>query len=395
MPPEGRQEETRGAVTSTLSRVLRVVIAGAVAVGVALLGLEMTFRGLLVDPVVPRSARALRERVSSGWPRPIDDEPAEGTFRIVAIGDSFGLYGGHDNFNYMLERRLRRRYRQVELVNLSLPAIELHDQLRLWLRHGARFEPDLVVHGLFVGNDLLTPEGELVEFGGIVMRRIGGIGSWHPRQWLLKRWWDRRAIVRRDARARAEESSVDRGPAHRPDPVARVAIEQAGLPSLATTAIGAGQGEGTFSEREFLRIERQRLEVSGRSPEWRSRRAAALEMIDTMRRDVEATGARYVLVIHPDQFQVETGLRERLAVTYGIDIDGAYDMDMPQRQILAHCETIGAACIDLLPSFREAGSGGGLYLQQDTHYNHAGNQLAAQRVLAYLEREGLVPTSVR
>lgn len=46
-------------------------------------------------------------------------------------------------------------------------------------------------------------------------------------------------------------------------------------------------------------------------------------------------------------------------------------------------------CLDLLPVLRACP---GCYAPRDTHWNVAGNQLAAREIAAWLRRQGLVKT---
>ena len=41
--------------------------------------------------------------------------------------------------------------------------------------------------------------------------------------------------------------------------------------------------------------------------------------------------------------------------------------------------------IDLLPAFREAAQKDTLYINQDSHWNKAGNLLAAKKIMSYME----------
>jgi len=99
-------------------------------------------------------------------------------------------------------------------------------------------------------------------------------------------------------------------------------------------------------------------------------------------------GAKYVIVIHPDQSQVEVQLRRELAKTYGLDLKG-YDFELPQRFLMNYCSSRAIPCLDLFPSFRARGSQGGLYLVRDTHYNHDGNKFAAALIAKFL-RQGSI-----
>ena len=80
------------------------------------------------------------------------DKPA-GTRRIVALGDSFtfgAMVDVHERFTDRLESSLSG----VEVVNLGISAFSPDQELRLLEIEGLRYEPDVVLVQLFLGNDL-------------------------------------------------------------------------------------------------------------------------------------------------------------------------------------------------------------------------------------------------
>lgn len=143
---------------------------------------------------------------------------------------------------------------------------------------------------------------------------------------------------------------------------------------------------GTFSEAAFLDIEKRRFQVCrrGLDADW----SRIVEWLDSIREEAARIGARYAMVVHPDQFQVESGLRQRVQDRFGLN-PADYDFVLPQRFLQDYCKRREIPCIDLLPIFRSIGEQGGLYETQNTHYNDRGNQLAATSVLDFLEEEGL------
>ncbi|MGH7860021.1 MAG: SGNH/GDSL hydrolase family protein, partial [Candidatus Binatia bacterium] len=86
-----------------------------------------------------------------------------GVFRIVAIGDSvaFGVVPYEHNFLTLLERRLRRKHGDVELLNFGINGLSVVDYLAVLRNEAVAFDPDLVVVFFFVGNDFFPrPDAE-------------------------------------------------------------------------------------------------------------------------------------------------------------------------------------------------------------------------------------------
>jgi hypothetical protein len=84
------------------------------------------------------------------------DKPL-GTTRIMVFGDSMTEAVQVDieqSFTHLLERRLRGAGRRVEVLNFGVNGYSPLQELLLWRRLGARFQPDVVVQALFLDNDV-------------------------------------------------------------------------------------------------------------------------------------------------------------------------------------------------------------------------------------------------
>ena len=316
---------------------------------------ELFFRHVLLDHKVPRSEAGFEYWVSSTWPRPITVERDPARLRILGLADSFGEAGEADNYLYQLEPLLGEAGPRVEAVNLSVGEYSLLDELELYRRFGARYAADLVLHGVFVGNDAHLPGGALMEYGDISVRVEPDRGLDRP---LLPGWIAHRMLASANARALADQDPERRG--------------------------------GLFSRENFMRIQRRALEAFRADDATRARWERALEVIDTLRAEVSAQGAVYVMLIHPDRVQVETKRVGHLLRRHGLD-PARYDFDLPQKLIRRYCREAGIACVDLLPAFREQGASGGLYGFRDTHYRPKGNALAARLAAEAIRERGLLP----
>jgi hypothetical protein len=315
----------------------------------------------LVQPYLSTEAD-FTEIVVASWPRPISIEKSPGTFRILGLADSFGNNGGFSNYHYLLERMLRSEFgSRIEMVNLSVAAYEPRDELDLLRRFGTAYKPDLVLHGFFVGNDFSTPRRPLVRVGGIILRPVEGWIRFRPKFFLTREVVRQHAMVIQDRyRKRAEAAG--------------------------------GREVGTFSEQDFLRIEANRLNVCcGREPAPAVRWQETEELLKTIRNEVARMGAQYVMIIHPDQIQVEDALRRQVFEAGGIS-PADYFLDLPQTFLMADCAHNGLACLDLLHVFRIHGAEGGLYLLRDTHYSEIGNRLAAAEIFRYLLHQQIIPS---
>ncbi|MFN8526506.1 MAG: GDSL-type esterase/lipase family protein [Chloroflexota bacterium] len=87
----------------------------------------------------------------------ISIEKPPGVFRILVLGDSQtdGLVDNQETYSARLEARLHARNVNAEVLNAGVTGYS-PQQSYLWYRErGAQLRPDVVILGLYVGNDLL------------------------------------------------------------------------------------------------------------------------------------------------------------------------------------------------------------------------------------------------
>lgn len=314
---------------------------------------EAVFRWFLLTPRIPQTEDQFRRIVASRWPDPVTPAKPPATYRILGLSDSFGEAGGGGNYHYLLPQALDGSVPRYEVVNFSVAEYEPADELALLRRFGPDFRPDLVLHGFTVANDFYSPIEPLRGFRGISVRVPAGCRNLRPKNFAVRNWMHRFLVFRRDNDKKKSE-------------------EERGFES------------GSFSREEFLRIERGRMDVCDRGrPE--EALLGITRVLDGIREQASRMNAEYVLLIHPDQYQVETDLFREICEQYHLRPE-RYDLQRPQRLLIEYCRKKGIDYVDLLPAFREQGAGGGLYLFRDTHYNDRGNRLAAAEIAGFLNR---------
>lgn len=332
-----------------LAKLVLLVAGLGVGLGMG----EALFRGALLESKIPASDREFERVIARHWPRPVAQGPAP-RIRVLGLSDSFGVAGGDRNYHFLLETRLLEAGFEIEVANLSVSGLSPNEELEVLRRFGARYAPDLVVHGFFVGNDFVHAPGGPAHFAGVPIRRHQGIEALHPRNLTLVQLLAGLASARHDEALRRAE------------------------PASAPAA--------TFSSEGSLRIAARTLDTlrADRDPrEWQH----TLATLDRMRDAAAALDAAFVMVIHPDRIQVDDALRTRAARRHGLD-PSRYAVERPQEFLMSACEARGVACLDLLPRFREQAASAELYLPRDTHWSTEGNALAAAELARFLvERE--------
>jgi hypothetical protein len=257
--------------------------------------------------------------------------------RIVALGDSFALGVVPYSANYLtlLESELAPNG-STDVINMGVAATGPREYLTLLVSESLRWQPDIVLVNLFVGNDLEIPERRLHEYSYVAM--------------LVRGLWSL---------------------ATEPTPAADV-----------TTSGGEYRDDQPgFGRDRFLEIQVDRSWIYAPDDGRLSRAVAAVGAdLRRMRDLARRAGAEFAVVIIPDETQVNAELATEVArARPGITLN----LDLPNRRLLESLSADGIRALDLLPVFRAAGSDR-LYKPQDTHWNLAGNRLAARAIAQWL-----------
>lgn len=294
-------------------------------------------------------------------------DPDSGDYVVAFIGDSFGVgvVPWTHNFVTLAERELREhlkeRHQRVAIHNFSVSGVDLPGYRYLLETEivGQPFEQ--VVLAIFVGNDLGEPparHGGAQRFlhldgwlGWKVARRLGmvfrGVG-----------WSPMRGIMPAEEPAFLLDSSLE---------------------------------TPTFSEKAFFQLELERMRYTlkrGRASELVYRRALA--ELDVFH---EALGSRLLLMLIPDEYQVNDELWEAL-LPAGVRnyarsrppdwARESFDRDHPQQRLREWARSRGVPLVDPLPALREAQRTARTYHKRDTHWNAHGNRIAGRALAAAL-----------
>lgn len=267
--------------------------------------------------------------------------PTPGLPRVAVIGDSvvFGAVPYRAGFVTLAEEHLREVGRPIELLNLGVNGLDLEDLHALLVHEALPLEPELVVLCVFVGNDFRSSRRRSL--------------------------WERSYLL---------------ALAHF---LFGVLPEIEG--DLGRAGVAYDDHRPTFSEEAHLRIaaNASRIFVEQES-RFEARLARAVSRIERIARRCRAAGAELWIVLVPDELQVDDGLRERVVRAAARAGDGPFELARPNRALRAALGEAGLRTIDLLQRFREAGREGRLYKPRDTHWNLAGNRLAAQTLATEL-----------
>lgn len=324
------------------------------------------FRGIyMFDPDLGFRVRpGERESNSLGFfDRDYAPRPAPGAVRIVVVGDSFSWNGGLDgNYTARLERMFEARLggHRVDVVNTGYPGTNTREQTAMLGKFGFRYHPDIVVLGFFLGNDLLDAQPHRMrivlndtfyDVDERSLRVLFGyplVPHWRLRQFARQKYQEWSIILQRDPAAER-------------------------------------QPEMPFPEQTFLAIQRNRLRVFAPTFLEDERVAAVREALAGMRDLNASRGVEFHVALYPDEMQVDESVLSRVLDSRSLR-RRHYDLDQPNRVVLAQLADLGIPAIDLTPAFRAAASEREepLYIPRNTHWNAAGNELAATQLFDYL-----------
>lgn len=292
-----------------------------------------------------------------------------GIRRVILLGDSFlvDVWGGAHDEDHVATRLAAemKDSGRVEIVNLGVSCCGTHFQLRLLDLEGLRLHPDDVVLAFFVGNDL-TDEPVAVPPASPVRR-------------FLERW-----AVFRFAR------NLRRGL------VGRAALHPVGARSAPPAGGGRFSGyrgpvppQPAMTQEAHLALVAQqgRLYLDPWPGDLEADWKAVAGALERMRDKTARAGARFLVVLIPEETQIEEPLQDAVAVAWP---ERRLDFGRPQRIIAAFCREAGIPVLDLLPAFRRARAAGEpLYMPSDTHWNPKGQRLAASLIAGRLKAVGV------
>lgn len=273
-------------------------------------------------------------------------EKEPGTYRILALGDSFafGVVPYQHNYLTLLEQRLNGSGVSAEVINMGIPSIGPQDYLSLFANEGLALQPDMVVVSFFVGNDFTETmrwRTKLHEFSDVVA--------------LIKFFIDLNGKF---------TGKVIHGQASYDDAAAY------------------------FTDESYLQIEKERSWMYMKQSPFRKAFAdkAFADSVGYLVRIKELCDRRKVglrVVVIPDELQVNPALQAKVIKSLNINSD-EFDFTLPNRFLNEQFQVNRIDHLDLLPAFSSASVQVNLYKTNDTHWNIAGNKLAADLLVKYL-----------
>lgn len=271
-------------------------------------------------------------------------EKPPGSIRIVGIGDSFvfSVVPYQYNFLTLLEEKWNARSdRRVEVLNMGIPATSPREYFSVLVKEALPLKPDIALICIFIGNDFIE-----ISLKPVLHRSFVIAAAKYVIDSLLYVEANNRTV------------HGNRTPYNDEAP--------------------------TFSDDYFLEIEAGRTDVYDKSEKMLSiRLPRVMAWMDEIKTVSADNGIQLFVMLIPDELQVTTELQERVLEKLRTDKD-KLDFDLPNKRLGEELRARKIRYLDLLEPFRLRSRAIRLYKPRDTHWNIAGNQLAADLLQNFL-----------
>jgi SGNH hydrolase-like domain, acetyltransferase AlgX len=314
-----------------------------------------------------------------------DYTASEGTFRVLALGDSFVegyTVPQEETVTQVLERTVGGPGCPAEVLNAGHAAYSTDQEYVFYLDEGVKYAPQVVLL-FFYYNDILS--NTISNY----------FGSPKPR------------LERRDGRMVLTNEPVphpappDPASTARPAPLrtlkGSVALEwlrdrlARGAPraynALARLRLWEPLGGDTVEKGDQLRVYKRR-----RQPEVEEAWTRTGDILEALAREAKAHGARFAVVYVPSRMETSDRDWELTRLSYGLE-EGVWDRGLVARRVAEIGRIAGFPVLDLTLALREATGGvlGEPYLLYDGHWNARGHRAAAGAVASFLRAQGWLP----
>jgi len=309
-------------------------------------------------------------------------EPAPGTFRVLALGDSF-IEGYTVDFAQTLTQRLEARLNAAgcrsEVINGGTSAYSTDQEYLFYRTDGARYRPSMVLL-FFFWNDVIYTDRQdyfgtpkpVFEMGGGTLRLHRYPVKQRPMQTAEK------VAEAEDAPSGSAFLELLRERLWVGAPEAHDALARLGLWNPIPKAT---------PRLEMLVYDRRDLATV--EDAWEKVGA----VIKALKEDVEAHGSSLALVHVPGRMEIQDSSWRATRKLYRL-ADGAWDLDKVKKKLQKIGASTGVPVIDLVPPLRAAESTfHSTYFTFDGHWNARGHDVAAGAVFDWMKDSKSLPSS--
>jgi len=272
-----------------------------------------------------------------------------GVKRLLFLGDSFTIGWGvrkEERFTDIIKDHLHTGY---EVINMGIWGYSTDQELLVFTEKGLKYTPDVVILSMFL-DDLFCGRLFSVNEGTYVKPRFSMSAN--------------------------DNLKLRNVPV--PNNHGRSALLNVVLTRFYKLRNRLEMGS-EFGQRGWLSIfDKAYLKQDGYY--------LALRLLSEIYATSKAHNMKFLLVIVPFKDQLyERHIYARGDGYLGIPLE-RLDLGLPQKIIKFFCREMGIPVLDLLPAFKKHGFTEKLFFEHDLHWTRAGHRLAADEILAYLEK---------
>jgi hypothetical protein len=264
-----------------------------------------------------------------------------GTTRILGIGDSFafGIVPYEYNYLTLIGQNLKQSGHDVEVINMGIPSIGPREYLSLLVNEGLALEPDRVLLSFFIGNDFEeSRKRKLISYSYVASLITYVLDHLNKANWIP-----------------GDGRYSDNAP--------------------------------SFTDNFYLELELRRSAIFLRDNRaFGTDFATALSHISEIKRLCDSRNIGLTIVLIPDEMQVSKPLQVQVIAASRL-APASFDFTLPNRLLHAKFDELKIDYIDLTTEFLAKSRDKRLYRPNDTHWNIAGNELAAQLILRHLSAQ--------
>ncbi|MGB3535113.1 MAG: hypothetical protein WBA13_16570 [Microcoleaceae cyanobacterium] len=267
------------------------------------------------------------------------------TYRVLGIGDSFtfGVVPYPYNYLTVLEEQFNQAGKNIEIINMGIPGMGPRDYLSILSNEGLDLNPDRVLISFFIGNDFT--DNDLTK--NVRRENYSYVIEFFRSLIKIQQNYEGHIFSPRE-----RGSYQDNQP--------------------------------TLSEDSFLEVEVERstqyLTDEASQTEFKELFEDAVNDIKKIKALCDYQNIALTVVIIPDEVQVNPELQAKIIERFELDNSSLIDFKLPNRLLQAELQQSNIDTIDLLDNFITISQQKRLYKPLDTHWNIAGNQLAADLI---------------
>jgi len=313
--------------------------------------------------------------------RPV--EPAPGTFRVLALGDSF--MEGYtvdlgETATQKLEGRLNAAGCRSEVVNGGTAGYSTDQEYLFYRTDGARYRPALVLLFFFWNDVIYSDRQDYFGTPKPVFEMGGGTLRLH------------RYPVKEKPKDQPEASSAEPEEPQTGSALLGLIRERLWVGAPDAHDALARLGLWTPIPKVTPRLEMlvyDRRDLAQVEDAWEKVNA----IVKALKESVEAHGASLAIVHIPGRMEIQDSSWRATQKLYRL-AEGAWNLDKVKLKLQTLGASIGVPVIDLVPPLRAAESAfTPTYFTFDGHWNARGHETAASAVFDWMKRSGSLPES--